>query len=57
MSFCEREGDFSIGKDVHGYINEGFSLINISDDFFLEVIVKGEVDFGFGKGGNRYSYG
>jgi hypothetical protein len=57
MGIYEREGYFFIGEYVHRYINEGFGLIDIFDDSFLRVIVKGEVDFGFGKGGNRYSYG
>ena len=56
-SFYEGKGDFFVGKDVHGYINEGFGLIDISDDFFLGIVGEGEVDFGFGQGGNGYSYG
>jgi hypothetical protein len=56
VSFYKREGNFSIGKDIHGYINKGFGLIDIFDDGFLGIVREGEVDFGFGKGGNRYSY-
>jgi len=55
--FYKREGDFFVGEDIHGYINEGFSLVYIFDDFFLRIVGEGEVDFGFGQGGNGYSYG
>ncbi|GAG78778.1 unnamed protein product [marine sediment metagenome] len=56
MGFYKKEGNFSVGKDVHGYVNRGFGLIDIFDDFLLRIVREGEVDFGFGKGGNRYSY-
>ena len=39
LGFYKREGDFSIGKDVHGYINKGLGLIDIFDDGFLGIIV------------------
>ena len=42
---------------MHCYIDEGFGLVYIFNDFFVRIVVKAEVGFGFGKGGNRYSYG
>ena len=45
-----------IDKGVHSYIDKGFGLINIFYDDFLGIIREGEIDFGFGEGGNRYSY-
>ena len=38
LGFYERKGDFSIGKDIHGYVNKGFGLIDIFDDFFLRIV-------------------
>jgi len=38
-SFYKRKGNFFIGKDIHGYINKGFGLIDIFDDLFLRIIV------------------
>jgi len=49
----KRKGNFSIGKYIHGYIDEGFGLIDIFNDFFLWIVVEGKVDFGFGKGEKR----
>jgi len=46
----ERKGDFSIGKNIHGYINEGLGLVDVFNNGFLGIVRKGEVDFGFGKG-------
>ncbi len=57
LGFYEGKGDFSIGKYIHGYIDGGLGLIDIFNDFFLRIVREGEVDFGFGQGGNRYSYG
>ena len=54
--FYKGKGNFFIGKDIHSYVNEGFGLIDIFNDFFLGIVVKGKVDFGFGQGGNGYSY-
>jgi len=54
--FCKREGDFSIGKYIHGNIDEGLGLIDIFNDFFLGIVREREVDFGFGQGGKGYSY-
>jgi len=51
LGIYEREGYFFIGEYIHSYIDEGLSLVDIFDDFFLRIVVKGEVDFGFGKGG------
>ena len=51
--FYERKGNFFVGKDIHGYINKGFGLIDISDDLFLGIVGEGEVDFGFGQGKKR----
>jgi len=57
LGIDEREEYIFIGKGVHGYIDEGFGLVDIFNDGFLGIVREGEVDFGFGKGGNRYSYG
>jgi len=57
LSIDEREEYFFIGKGVHCYIDEGFGLVDIFNDGLLGIIREGEVDFGFGQGGNRYSDG
>ncbi|HZK12032.1 MAG TPA: hypothetical protein VFD10_06755, partial [Atribacterota bacterium] len=56
LGILKRKENFFIGKGVHGYIDEGFGLINILNDGFLGIVREGEIDFGFGKSGNRYSY-
>ena len=43
-------------KDIHRHIDEGFDLVDIFDELFLRIVREVEVDFGFGQGGNRYSY-
>ena len=42
-------------KDIYRYIDKGLGLIDIFNNFFWRIIVKGEVNFGFGKVENRYN--
>jgi len=51
--FYKRKGDFSIGKDVHRYVDEGFSLVDVFNDGFLGIVQEGKVDFGFCQGEKR----
>jgi len=55
--FYEGKGNFSIGKDVHGYVDGSLGLVDVFNNGFLGIVREGEVDFGFGKGGKRYNYG
>ena len=48
LGIYERKAYFFIGEYVHRYIDEELSLIDIFNDFFLRIIVEGEVDFGLG---------
>jgi hypothetical protein len=57
LGIYKRKGNFFIGEGVHCYIDEGLSLVYIFNDFFLRIVREGEVDFGFGQSGNRYSDG
>jgi len=39
LGFYEGKGDFSVGKDVHGYVDGGLGPVDIFDDFFLGIVV------------------
>ena len=52
LGFYERQGNISVGKDIHGYIDKVFRLIDILYDFFSGIVVEGKVDISFGKDGN-----